>query len=145
MADKRRGAPVTLNAQGKLIKIRQKQMTGFWYGSGTMSEDVPECSTILGMKVYVEPRWQTEPWVNSSVAPNWIHQNHCLNICETGPCSKPASALLFCLYQQKNQPQGFGTVAVTVDAGKGPVCREGCLLSGFVKCKTWNRSPHFRP
>jgi len=36
---------------------------------------------------------------------------------------------------------GLSTIAVIADAGKGCICRAGSLLSRFVKCKTWNRSP----
>lgn len=91
----------------------------------------------------LNPDGKQSPGWHLAVAPNWIHQNHCLKICETGPCSKPASTAVSPSSAEKSQ--GFGTTAVIVDAGKGAVCREGCLLSCFVKCKTWNRSPHFRP
>lgn len=40
---------------------------------------------------------------------------------------------------------GLGTIAASAGAGAGYICREGSLLSRFVKCETWNRAPCFRP
>lgn len=79
-----------------------------------------------------------------SVAPNWIHQNPCLKICKTGPCSKAAPTLLH-FPSSMQKAGGLSTSAASAEAGKGCICREGSLLSRFVKCETWNRSPHFRP